>query len=71
MQKVQVSAQDLPADWGELFVDESDAQGYLNSVPCPQGLPPNDYFQGVLVWSPTPAFPVVLAKMKRESTIEL
>ena len=52
---------DLPADWGGLFLDESDAQGYLNSVPCPQGLPPNDYFQGVLVWSATPAFPVVLA----------
>jgi hypothetical protein len=52
---------DLPADWGGLFLDESDAQGYLGSVPCPQGMPPNDYFQGVLVWSATPAFPVVLA----------
>jgi hypothetical protein len=40
---------DLPADWGGLFLDESDAQGYLNSEPCRQGMPPNDYFQGVLV----------------------
>jgi hypothetical protein len=52
---------DLPADWGGLFLDESDAQGYLNSEPCRQGMPPNDYFQGVLVWSATRAFPVVLA----------
>jgi hypothetical protein len=52
---------DLPADWGGLFLDEADAQGYLKSEPCPQGMPPNDYFQGVLVWSATPAFPVVLA----------
>jgi len=54
---------DLPGDFGGLFLDEKDAQSYLGPVTCPEGMPPNDYFQSVLVWSATPAFPVVLAAL--------
>ena len=41
-------------------LDEEYAQKYLDLAACPKGMAPNDYFQAVLVWSATPAFPLVL-----------
>src|SRR5229473_7684292 len=41
-------------------LDEEYAQKYLDLEACPNGMTPNDYFQAVLVWSATPAFPLVL-----------
>jgi len=41
-------------------LDEEYSQKYLDLEACPQGMAPNDYFQAVLVWSATPALPLVL-----------
>ena len=43
-----------------LFVDKKDAGSYVVPIAKPDGMAPNDYFKGVLIWSATPGFPVVL-----------
>ncbi|HEV2489170.1 MAG TPA: hypothetical protein VGT03_05140 [Candidatus Acidoferrales bacterium] len=43
-----------------LFVDKGQAAGYLASPVAPDGMAPNDYFKGVLIWSSTPGFAIVL-----------
>jgi len=47
-------------NYGRFVLDEEYAQKYLDLAACPKGMAPNDYFQAVLVWSATPAFPLVL-----------
>lgn len=42
------------------FVDKHDAARYVFPPTNPEDMTPNDYFKGVLIWSATPGFPVVL-----------
>jgi hypothetical protein len=43
-----------------LILDQQDACKLLNEQNCSQSISPNDYFKGFLVWSATPAFPIIL-----------
>jgi hypothetical protein len=44
-----------------LILDREGAGRYLPRPVSTTSMSPNEYFQGVLVWSATPAFPVILA----------
>jgi hypothetical protein len=51
-----------PPFWlGWLMLDENGAGQYLDGRAHPNSMSPNDYFKGVLVWSASPAFPIILA----------
>jgi hypothetical protein len=43
------------------ILDREGAGRYLRGPVCARCMSPNEYFQGVLVWSATPAFPIILA----------
>jgi hypothetical protein len=51
-----------PPYWlGWLMLDQEGASKYLDGPLRPDSMSPNEYFKGILVWSATPAFPIILA----------
>jgi hypothetical protein len=51
-----------PPYWlGWLMLDQQGAGQNIDGPARPGSMSPNEYFKGVLVWSATPAFPIILA----------
>jgi hypothetical protein len=51
-----------PPHWlGWLMLDRHGAGPYIDGPECPDSMSPNEYFKGVLVWSASLAFPIILA----------